>query len=507
MAEQFVLKGVKELRDYSYGGSSPIFRVKNDPRGGSTWQIPKWWDKKGNNTEYVSCTVLDIVGTNYFMVIPTSKDTQVMVSYDDDVYNIGFTNFNGVDRVAIYGRDINKLVVEYLFPRISGGAIAKRILQAATTIGDFTITGSTGVYVGDNREYASNATPDASDAVYAWVVQQSGSNVATSKAEVTAGAAASAATIAWKEAGTYDVKCTITSNTASDSPKSDTHSVTVAAVQTVGTVTVSGNTSPQAQAAPTYTATVSGNNVSNLTYNWSVVDANANIANPTGSSTAITFEKEGNATVQCIVGSADIADSDSDTLAVVVGTARKIGSVSISGDSSPSAGIASNYQAVTNSSNVVDATYQWSVNPSNAVTIAAATAEATNITFPTADNYTVKCIVSSATAQDSPQQKSTQINSSASTTVGNVSVTGPGTVVGLNIGKNYNVSNSGNATGLTYQWTSTPSTGCTINSATTATPQMVFTQAGDYTITCTVGAAAARDTPKSGSKNVTVTAS
>ena len=141
MAEQFVLKGVKELRDYSYGGSSPIFRVKNDPRGGDTWQIPKWYDKKSNNTEYISCTILELVGTTYLLVIPTSMDTQLMVSYDDDVYNIGFSNFNAVDRIAVFGSDIEKLVVEYLLPSISGGAIAKRTLQPPATIGAFTITG------------------------------------------------------------------------------------------------------------------------------------------------------------------------------------------------------------------------------------------------------------------------------------------------------------------------------------------------------------------------------
>ena len=131
MAEQFVLKGVKELRDYSYGGSSPIFRVKNDPRGGSTWQIPKWYDKKGNNTEYISCTILDLVGTNYLLVIPTSMDTQLMVTYDDDVNNIGFSNFNAVDRIAVTGKDTKKIVVEYLLPSISGGAVAKRYLQSS----------------------------------------------------------------------------------------------------------------------------------------------------------------------------------------------------------------------------------------------------------------------------------------------------------------------------------------------------------------------------------------
>ena len=506
MAEQFVLKGVKELVDYSYS-SSPTFKVKNNPRGGDIWQLPQWFAKKSNNVQYIECTVLDLVGTNYLAIIPSSPDTQLMVTYDDDVYSIGFSNFNAVDRIAITSKDTKKIVVEYLLPSISGGAIAKRILQPAATIGSFEITGKATTEAGQSAQYKSNATPDASDAVYAWTVEQSGSAVATSKAEITAGASSTGCTVQWKQVGNYDVKCVITSSTATDSPQSDTKSVAVSAVSTVGTVTVSGDATPEAETGSTYTANVAGNNVNDLTYSWSVVDANASISNANASATTITFEKQGNATVQCIVGSSSIADSDSDTLSVVVSTARKIGAISINGNTSPLAGVATNYQVQASASNIVDATYQWSVNPSSNVVIAAATAEATNITFPTADNYTVKCVVSSATANDSPQQHSVQVNTTASTTIGNVSVSGPGTVADLNTGKNYTVSNSGDATGLSYQWTSSPTTGCTINSATTATPQMVFTQDGDYTITCTISAGAALDTPKSGTKNVSVISS
>ena len=131
MAEQFVLKGVNRLVDYKSSGAF-TFLIKNNPRGGDTWQIPQWWAKKANNTTYISCTVIDLVGTNYAMIIPSSVDTQLMVTYDDDIYNIGFTNFSAVDRVAITSKDQQKIVVEYLFPSISGGAIAKRILQAAS---------------------------------------------------------------------------------------------------------------------------------------------------------------------------------------------------------------------------------------------------------------------------------------------------------------------------------------------------------------------------------------
>ena len=99
MAQQFVLKGVDELRDYNStdtdAGGNLIFtfRIKNDPRGGSTWQIPQWWARKGNNLIYNSCTVIDLKDTNYVMIVPTSKDTQLQVTYTGDVYSMIFSNF------------------------------------------------------------------------------------------------------------------------------------------------------------------------------------------------------------------------------------------------------------------------------------------------------------------------------------------------------------------------------------------------------------------------------
>ncbi len=393
MAEQFVLKGVNEIRDYSYTGSTPTFRIKNDPRGGSTWQIPQWWAKKANNVQYVSCTVIDMVGTDYLMIIPTSKDTQIMVSYDADVYNIGLTNFSAVDRVLITGKDVKKPVVEYLLPSISGGAIAKRIVQAAATIGDFTITGTSAIDVGQSSQYQSNATPDATDETYAWTVEQSGSAVATTKAEVTAGATASGCTVAWKEAGDYDVKCVITSSTATDSPKSDSRSVACSVLDTIGTVTVSGNATPKVGAGDVYSATVSGNNVTNLTYKWTVADATAQISNPTAASTTVTFEGAGNASVQCVVDSVDAA-SVSDSLDVVV-SKQTIGAITIGGP----VGVAfadlntgKNYTSSNGGGTLVGNTsYQWSSTPSTGAVINSPNAQNTQVVFTQPGSYTFTC--------------------------------------------------------------------------------------------------------------------
>ena len=396
MAEQFVLKGVNRLVDYSSSGSF-TFLIKNDPRGGDTWQIPQWWAKKANNTIYNSCTVLDLVGTNYLAIIPSSADTQLMVTYDDDVYNIGFSNFSAVDRVAITSKDQKKIVIEYLFPSISGGAIAKRILQAAATIGTFTISGKGAVDVGGTSSYQSNATPSASDAVYAWTIEQNGSAVATSKAEVTSGAAASGCTVSWKQAGNYDVKCTITSNTATDSPQSDTRAVTCSVVNTLGTATVSGSATPTVGKGSTYSVALAGNNVSNLEYLWTVVDAAAQISNPNAASTGITFSAEGNATVHCTVSSVS-APSTSDDLSVVA-SKQTIGAITVGGPATVAyadLNTGKNYTSSNGGGALVGTTaYQWTVDNGSGASAGAVINDPdkqnTQVVFTAPGTYTFSC--------------------------------------------------------------------------------------------------------------------
>ena len=57
--------------------------------------------------------------------------------------------------------------------------------------------------------------------------------------------------------------------------------MTCTTAATVGTVTVSGSATPEAQKPSTYTVAVAGNTVSDLEYLWTVVDATAQISNPT----------------------------------------------------------------------------------------------------------------------------------------------------------------------------------------------------------------------------------
>ena len=197
----------------------------------------------------------------------------------------------------------------------------------------------------------------------------------------------------WKQAGSYDVKCVISSSTATDSPKSDSRAVTCSVVNTLGTATVSGNATPKVGAGDVYSVALSGNNVSNLTYKWTVADATAQISNPNAASTTVTFEGAGNASVQCVVSSVD-APSVSDDLDVVV-SKQTIGAITVGGP----VGVAfadlntgKNYTS-TNAGGVLVGTtaYEWTSSPSTGAVINNPTSQNTQVVFTQPGTYTFSC--------------------------------------------------------------------------------------------------------------------
>lgn len=81
----------------------------------------------------------------------------------------------------------------------------------------------------------------------------------------------------------------------------------------------------------------------------------------------------------------------------------EIGDVTVTGSTTPSMQTATSYSASFNP-DVTDATYLWSVSPSDNVVISDNTAASPTITFPFSNTaHTVSCQVSSATADDSPK--------------------------------------------------------------------------------------------------------
>ena len=221
MAQQFVVKGVNEIRDYKSTDGTFSFSIKQDPRGGDTWQIPQWWARKANNVIYNSCTVFEIAGSPYLMIIPTSKDTQLQVTWDGDPYTTVFSNFNAVDRIAFTDKTTKHLAVEYLMPSVSGGAIAKRTYVQVNHIDEnFQITGKSVTDAGASNSYQSNATSNVNDLTYQWsITDNSNSAITTAQAEITSGATSTGCTVNWKQAGDYKLKVVVSSATADNSPQ------------------------------------------------------------------------------------------------------------------------------------------------------------------------------------------------------------------------------------------------------------------------------------------------
>ena len=93
----------------------------------------------------------------------------------------------------------------------------------------------------------SNATPDANDDDCICLDCRAKRLVQLLQArlKLPAGATASSCTVRLETSWlAYDVKCVISSSTATDSPKSDSKAVTCSVVNTLGTATVSGSTTP-----------------------------------------------------------------------------------------------------------------------------------------------------------------------------------------------------------------------------------------------------------------------
>jgi len=396
MPQSLLLKGVKDVVNYTTTDGTFPLRLKQNLRGGSTFQIKQWWDKKGNNTVYNSCTVFEIVGSDNYIVIPTSSSTQLGIGYDDDIYNITFSNYSQVDRVAVFNTH-DLLICEYLFPSVSGGTIAKRTLVPAKFIGDVTVTGTRTPVAGVANAYSAAISGTATDQTYIWSTTD-GSATLTNATSATP-------TITYSTADTYTTTCKVTSSAATDSPATETINVTCTAPITIGTATVSGPTAVYTGAPTTYSVATSGNAVDE-TYAWETSDSGATITKGTAVNAEISFLNAGNHTVKCVVssatatpGSVDSADlAVAATVQVVLGTVSIIGPAT--GGEDEELSFTANY-----SGNALegDASYNWTIAPETAGAIATPGAKTTKVTLTDADIYTLSCMISASTADDSPK--------------------------------------------------------------------------------------------------------
>jgi hypothetical protein len=79
--------------------------------------FPKWWNKKGNNVEYIRVFKLHITRAcdDIDVVIPASADVEIRGEYDGNVtFRIDY--HRGVKRMALTAHDSTTVDAEYIFP-------------------------------------------------------------------------------------------------------------------------------------------------------------------------------------------------------------------------------------------------------------------------------------------------------------------------------------------------------------------------------------------------------
>ena len=168
MADFLRFKGAKSVTKQT----GDEMRLRRPPNGGDTWQTKRWWGGKGK-VVYISAAIFNVQtsGDALQLVIPTDNETTAVTIRHDGLGNFTFSDYRGIDRIAVYNADRSTLLTEYQFPAISGGSILKRtITNPFTTISEVTITGDTVVEDSTTKQYSANVVGTASNLTYTWTV-------------------------------------------------------------------------------------------------------------------------------------------------------------------------------------------------------------------------------------------------------------------------------------------------------------------------------------------------
>ena len=120
MADSLVLTGKRTVTQHT---GTDMTRL-NNPRGGDTIQLARWWVTGGNGTVYLACTVFKVEANGavgYLAIGNTSESVNVKIVHDGS-FNFNFYQPNEVSRAALFDANMS-LVEHYVFPKISGGKI------------------------------------------------------------------------------------------------------------------------------------------------------------------------------------------------------------------------------------------------------------------------------------------------------------------------------------------------------------------------------------------------
>ena len=81
MADSLVLTGSRQVTKHA--GNE--MQRHDAPRGGNTWQIPRWW-AKGNGVVYTDCTVFKVTtgagGSCTYLAVESSPSVNLRIDHD-----------------------------------------------------------------------------------------------------------------------------------------------------------------------------------------------------------------------------------------------------------------------------------------------------------------------------------------------------------------------------------------------------------------------------------------
>jgi len=285
-----------------------------------------------------------------------------------------------------------------------------------------------------------------------------------------------------------------------DPPEETTGTPTIPPTN-IGTVTVTGNTSPTEGDVLTYSVSKDGD-AGNLSYAWSVVGG-------TGSSSSatcqVTWGNDGPGQVSCTITSTDESVQDSPASGILNVTVQQaitnIGTLNLNGNFNVSEGDVETY-SITNAGDAGNLSYLWSVTGGTG----SSTTASCNVTWGTEGTGQISCTVTSGddAPSDSPKTGSanvtivalssplpnapTNISITTSdyiapvpTSIGVVTVSGDDDVTTGDV-ETYSVSNNGDAGNLSYAWSIVGGTG----SSSTATCQVTWGADGGGQVSCTI---------------------
>ena len=118
MADSLVLTGSRQVTKHA----GDEMQRHDAPRGGNTWQIPRWW-AKGNGVVYTDCTVFKVTTAAGVCHLAIESNPSVNLRIDHDgSFGFTFAGMNEVSRAALF-TDAWALIEHYVFPSISGGKV------------------------------------------------------------------------------------------------------------------------------------------------------------------------------------------------------------------------------------------------------------------------------------------------------------------------------------------------------------------------------------------------